>query len=71
MNKKQIFYVFGAMICVISMLFVMVETVILASDYSSFAGIILLISMCILFSIYSGFMYFYTKFFIEHNNMME
>lgn len=67
MNRKQIWYLFGAMICILALIAAMIETCVLAGDYIDYAGSILLVAFIMCFAIYSGFMYFYERFFIEHD----
>lgn len=69
MNKKQIWYLFGAMICIFALIAIMAETCILAKEFEEHAVSVLIASAAMCFASYSGFMYFYDKFFIEHEKI--
>ena len=69
MSKRQYFFFVCAFACIIALIVTAVCMCILSVEHPDYFGTIFMVNILLMFSSYSGFMYYYTLFLDEHDKI--
>ena len=69
MSKHQYFFFVCAFVCIIALITIAVCMGILSIKHPDYFGTIIMVSILLMFSSYSGFMYYYKLFLDEHDKI--